>query len=151
MAVNLALQVFATIFMTGLVWFVHVVHYALYARVGPGAFANYQGEHISRTVRVVAPVMILEVVSAMLLLIMRPSYVPEWSVWLGLALLAVIWLTSFLILLPQHFVLARGFEPSACRKMMTANGLRTALWTARSVLVLWMLVGGVAATEMASR
>jgi hypothetical protein len=131
--------------MTGLIWFVHVVHYPTLYR--PSDAAGWYGrEHISRTVRVVAPVMTLEAITAVLLFPLRPAYVPNSSVWLGLALLAAIWLMSFLILLPRHFVLARGFDPSASRTLMKVNAARTALWTARSVLVLWMLVGGLSAT-----
>ena len=31
----------ATLFMVGLIWFVQVVHYPLFARVGPDAFVPY--------------------------------------------------------------------------------------------------------------
>jgi hypothetical protein len=144
MQLNLLLQVFATIFMTGLIWFVHVVHYALYPRIGPTAW--YERDHVSRTACVVAPVMTLEAITAVLLFPLRPAYVPEWSVWLGIALLAVIWLLSFLILVPQHFALVRSTEASEIHIVMKVNAIRTALWTARSVLVLWMLAGGVSAS-----
>jgi len=142
MQLNFLLQVFATIFMTGLIWFVHIVHYPTLYTPTSGA-GRYAREHISRTVRVVAPVMTVEAVTALLLLPLRPAYVPAWSVWLGLGLLAAIWLMSFLILLPRHFVLARGFHPSASRTVMNVNAVRTVFWTARAGLVLWMLAGGV--------
>jgi len=143
MQLNILLQVFATVFMTGLIWFVHVVHYALYSRIGAAAW--YERAHVSRTAFVVAPVMIVEAITAILLLPLRPAYVPEWSVWLGLGLLAVIWLLSFLILVPQHFLLAGSTDPKEIHIVMRVNALRTALWTARSVLVLWMLAGGLSA------
>ncbi|MDQ5964129.1 MAG: hypothetical protein QG625_283 [Cyanobacteriota bacterium erpe_2018_sw_39hr_WHONDRS-SW48-000098_B_bin.30] len=36
------LQTAATWFMTGLIWFVQVIHYPLYARIGEAEFAVYE-------------------------------------------------------------------------------------------------------------
>jgi len=78
--------------------------------------------------------------------VLRPVFVPEWSIWVGLVLLAAIWLMSFLILVPQHFVLLRSLDPSKIHVVMKVRAVRSALWTARSVLLLWMVAGGISAT-----
>ena len=55
---------FATVAMTGLIWFVQVVHYPLFARVGEEGFHAYEAAHARATSRVVAPLMLGEVGTA---------------------------------------------------------------------------------------
>ena len=61
---TLILQVLATSFMTGLIWFVQVVHYPLKASVGSATFATYQARHVERTGWVVGPPMLIEAATA---------------------------------------------------------------------------------------
>ena len=70
MTALLVVQVVATLALTGLVWFVQVVHYPLLARVGPSSFAAYEQEHVRRTTWLAVPLMVTEgIVVAMLLLL----------------------------------------------------------------------------------
>ncbi len=52
-------QYAAALFMTGLIWFVQIVHYPLFARVlrntAPDAFRAYEASHANRTSFVVFP------------------------------------------------------------------------------------------------
>ena len=86
---------FATVFMTGLIWFVQIVHYPLLASVGCESYAGYQQQHEQRTGWLVAPVMLLELATGILLVFYGPER--DRSSWLivNLALLAVIWLSTF--------------------------------------------------------
>lgn len=60
----LAVHVAATWFMVGLIWFVQLVHYPLFARVGRGGFAAYEGAHSWRTTAAIALAWPLEGVTA---------------------------------------------------------------------------------------
>ncbi len=61
----------ATLFMTGVIWFVQVVHYPLYRLVSVAEFARYETAHTFWTTIVVAPPMVAEMVTA-LWLVWRP-------------------------------------------------------------------------------
>ena len=50
----------ATLFMVCVIWFVQVVHYPLFSRVGGEAFAPYSEAHSRPTTYVVGPPMIVE-------------------------------------------------------------------------------------------
>jgi hypothetical protein len=64
----------ASLFMTGVIWFVQIVHYPLFASVGAIDFPEYERRHANRTGYVVAPVMIFELgASFVLAWIMRPT------------------------------------------------------------------------------
>ncbi|MBL8231847.1 MAG: hypothetical protein JNL98_25340 [Bryobacterales bacterium] len=129
----------ATLYMTGLIWFVQVVHYPLMAKVGRTAFAEYEQLHSNYTTLVVGPPMLIEIATALALAISPPPRVLAGAAWLGLILLALIWASTWLLQVPQHTILAQGFDAEAHQRLVTTNWVRTALWTVRAILVLWML------------
>ncbi len=118
--------------MTGLIWFVQVVHYPLFARVG-GDFVAYQQAHMQQTTWVVGPVMLLEAITAVALLLDRPAWMSAAAVWTNLALLVLIWASTALLQVPQHEKLLSGFAAGPHAVLLKSNWLRTTLWTLRSV------------------
>jgi len=124
--------------MTGLIWFVQVVHYPLYDRVGADHFVVYERDHCALTTALVAPMMVAELLSALMLLVIRPKAVGFAEVIIGLVLLAVIWLSTLFIADNFHGALAASFQPAPYRALLAWNWLRTAVWTARSLLVIYM-------------
>jgi hypothetical protein len=133
--VNLA----ATLFMTGLIWFVQVVHYPLFAAVGRDAFAAYHAAHSRRTTAVVMPVMVAEALTALLLAWRPPPGVPAAAGLAGLALVAVVWASTGLAQVPCHTRLGAGFDAATIRVLVSGNRVRTAAWSARAALLLWMV------------
>ncbi|QDT72703.1 hypothetical protein [Lacipirellula limnantheis] len=131
-------QLGSTLFMTGLIWFVQVVHYPLFAAAGAGEYADYQRRHMSRTTWVVGPPMLIEAATALLLFAFRPAHVATWQLAIALALLALIWLSTIFFQVRCHDALCRGFDPAAHRRLVATNWIRTAAWSLRSALVLLM-------------
>lgn len=142
---TLLVQAAATWFMTGLVWFVQVVHYPLMARVGGDAWVAYERGHTARTGIVVLPAMLVELGSTVLhVALLGRSAVPAAATtaalaWTSAALLAAIWISTFFVQMPLHGLLERRFDPRAQRRLCTTNWLRTAAWTARSAIVAVLL------------
>jgi hypothetical protein len=125
----------ATLVMTGLIWFVQVVHYPLFAGVGPDGFRAYAAEHGRRTTWVVAAPMLAELGTGVLLAWRRPPWVPAGTAWAGLALLTVVWASTALLQVPRHNELGHGWNAGAHRRLVASNWLRTAAWTARAALL----------------
>ena len=137
----LLLNVAATWAMVGLIWFVQVVHYPLFAGVGSAGYGDYQAVHMRNTGWVVGPLMLCELVTSALLVVpaLRPAGVPGWLVWAGLGTVAVNWLSTVTLQIPAHEVLTRGFDASAHGRLVGSNWIRTAAWTVHGVLCLEML------------
>ncbi|QEG41182.1 hypothetical protein [Roseimaritima ulvae] len=133
------IQVGATLTMVGLIWFVQLVHYPLMAHVGREHFLKYETEHQRLTTLLVVPLMLSELLSALLLLWCRPEAVDSGLVWTGLLLVIFIWLVTFAVQVPQHERLTISFEAPVHRRLVRGNWLRTAAWTARGLIVLAML------------
>lgn len=132
------LHLASTLFMVGVIWFVQVVHYPLFARVGTGKFAGYERVHAASTTWVVAPPMLAEAITALLLLWFRPPGLSHLQVVIGLILLGVIWCSTLFLQIPCHELLSEGFDPIAHQRLVSTNWLRTAAWSLRGLLVLWI-------------
>lgn len=139
MTLVLLLNAAATWFMTGVIWFVQLVHYPQFAGVGRDGFGDYHRRHTRLTTCVVLPPMIVEAATAAWLVARPPAGAAAALLWAGLALVAVIWLSTFLLQVPRHNQLARGFDGTACARLCRTNWIRTAAWTARAFLMFVVL------------
>lgn len=127
------------LYMTGVIWFVQIVHYPLFAHVGTAEFIGYEKRHASRTSAVVAVPMIFELAVSILL---------GWVGWTTsyraftsslAALVLAIWLSTFLLQVPCHNRLATGYSARVHQRLTLGNWLRTVAWTMRSMLLLVLL------------
>jgi hypothetical protein len=135
------LHLAATLIMVGVIWIVQIVHYPLFSAVGADGFAIYQAEHGRRITVIVGPLMLFELATAALFVVARPPSINPSLAWIGLALVIAIWLSTVLLQVPQHSVLGGGFDAAAHRALVLTNWIRTAAWTARGVLVLYLAAG----------
>lgn len=125
--------------LVGLIWTIQLVHYPLFARVGAAAFSAYESEHIGRITLLVLPLMLAEAGFALLLVVAPPEGIPIWQVWAGLGLVAVVWLMTFFVNVPQHAALGAGFDSAVHQSLVSSNWVRTLAWSAHGVLaLLWV-------------
>ncbi|MEO1666555.1 MAG: hypothetical protein AAFU54_18105 [Chloroflexota bacterium] len=129
----------ATLIMVGVIWFVQVVHYPLYSRINPDAFPNYEVAHVNLVTLVVGPAMFIEAGTALLLLVSPPDNVPLWVLILGLVLVGVVWAVTVFVNVPQHNQLSFQFDAGVHRALVLSNWIRTIAWSARGILMLWVL------------
>lgn len=128
----------ATWYLVGLCWLVQRVQYPLMALVGREGFATYEAAHVARISPIVAPPMVIELVSGIaLLLVAGPAFRhPLFLVSLGL--LTAIWISTFALQVPLHGQLAAGFDPGTHASLVATNWLRTLAWTIRGAIVAWL-------------
>lgn len=133
----------ATVFLVGLSWTIHTVHYPLFARVD-GDFTGYEAEHGRRITRLLALPWPVECGTAVLLPLVTAGRLPLWMPVAGLVLLAVVVAATVLLAVPAHQRLGSGFDPAAHRALLRGDRVRVLAWTARGVLALAMLpVAGI--------
>lgn len=130
--VNLA----STLFMTGVMVFVRVVHYPLFEGVGVDEFRAYHARHVQLTTWVVAPPMLAELALSLVLVVVRPPGSGPVLVWAGLAAAVLTWGVTGLCSVPAHEVLSRGFDPDAHRRLTSTDLIRLAGWSAHSIILL---------------
>lgn len=135
----LLFNVAAVLFMTGFIWTMQLVHYPLLDRVGAEAFPAYEVDHNRLFFLVAGPGVFATLVSALLLLFVRPPQVPPVAAVSGLLLFAVIAVSTALFQAPQHVKLSSGFDREAYEFLLKTNWIRTAAWSAYALLGLWMV------------
>ena len=128
-------QTFCTVAMTGIIWFVQVVHYPLFSQVGDSSFVSYERLHSKLTTWVVAPLMLVELASAIYFVFLPVASMERTETFIGLLLVVLIWISTFGLQVPQHNVLGKGFQQHAHSRLVATNWIRTSAWTARSILV----------------
>ena len=135
----LLLNVTATLFMVGVIWFVQVVHYPLMARLPAEKAVGYAVEHQRRTGWVVGPVMLLEALTGLTLLAVHPVGLNFMIAVVAFLLVVFIFYRTGMIHVPQHHVLGRRYDLETCQALVRSNWQRTIAWTVRGGLVLFML------------
>ena len=131
----LLLHAACTWFMVGLIWFVQVVHYPLFARVGQEHFPTYEAEHARRTTLVVLAPMLGELMTSMWLWRQAPGFLTT----TGAILVLGLWLSTLLVQSPIHGRLTQGFDLRLWQNLVSSNRWRTLVWTLRGGLALLLL------------
>ena len=133
-------NVVSTLFMVGLIWMVQIVHYPLFNDVGQENYVRYQQRHQSNITYVVAPVMLVELATSILLLVYPVAGLDKSLVYVGIGLVILVWLSTALIQVPCHEKLVKGFNETAYHWLVNSNWIRTVAWSGRGVIVAMMLV-----------
>ncbi len=128
-----------TLVLVGLILTIQWVHYPLFAKVGAVDFPAYEAAHSARITALVLPLMALELALASTIVIYTPPVIPRWSAVAGLALVAAIWLSTFLLQVPQHSILGKRWDAHAHAALVATNWIRTVAWLARGGLAVWWL------------
>jgi hypothetical protein len=130
-------QFLATAMMTGIIWFVQIVHYPLFLKVPLEGFVSYEQSHTVRTGLVVAPLMLIEMGSALALVGLSLFSGEKPTIGLSplhlgaLGCLLLIWASTFLIQVPLHRLLEQRADVQAMELLVLTNWIRTILWSLR--------------------
>ena len=139
-ALVFVLHVATTMFMVGLIWLIQIVHYPLFAHVGDNTFLAYHKRHTQWITTIVAPLILLELATGLLLWLMAPLQ-PFWI--LNTMGIAVIWgSTAFWqVRLHKQLSLVDGTARLALiRQLVASNWLRTIFWSFRCLLLVGLLL-----------
>ncbi len=133
-------HVAATLFMVGLIWTIHVVHYPLFAEVGAENYVDYQSAHVERIGIVLAFPWLLEGVTLLGVMALaverRELRVPAL---VGAVAMAVVLVISGVWSAPAHGELADGFDAAVHDRLMTANLVRTLAWSLCGASAVWVM------------
>ena len=122
-------------FMTGLIWMVQLVHYPSFRYINMSNFTNFTSFHGRSIAPITAIPMILELLTGALLLFYFQNLVYS----INFALLLLVWISTFFISVPLHKKLLVAHNTAIIEKLILTNWPRTALWTTRSCLLLWVV------------
>ena len=128
-----------TLYMTGIIWLVQVIHYPLFKLVGENTFKDYHKTHIKKTSSVIAIPMVLELLTGLYLFIQNNGYRNNFAFLITTSLLVLTWAITFLISVPKHNILSNGQNELALSVLIKTNWIRTIAWTIRSLILFSLL------------
>ena len=135
MSAPLLFNLCSTLYLCGLIWTIQAVHYPLFLRFDAAQWGAGHASHTARITLIAAPAMLMEAGSAVWLVLV-PAPLSTTVAWLGLAMVAGAWASTFLLQVPCHNRLAaEGFSTCEIRRLVRGNWLRTVFWTARGLML----------------
>lgn len=124
--------------LTGLIWTIQVVHYPSFVYLGQHGFADGYRHHLRGIIPLTGVLMTSELI-AFLLWWYQSGWTAELSV--PALCLAWIWGSTWLIHIPQHKQLSKGFDARLIRRLVNTNWGRTLAWTIRTLWLWWWVSG----------
>ena len=118
--------------MIGISLITHFVTYPSFKLIKSSSFSEFHKSYTNKMLFIVAPVMILELISSLLLVIFDVS---DNNTEIGLLIsLMLIWFLTFFIIVPIHNKLILNYNKDLNQKLIKYNGLRTILWIIKLIL-----------------
>ena len=118
--------------MVGVSLITQFVTYPSFKLIKSSSFSEFHKSYTNKMLFIVAPVMILELISSLLLVIF---YVSDNNTEIGLLItLMLIWFLTFFIIVPIHNKLTLNYNKGLNQKLIKYNGLRTILWIIKLML-----------------
>ena len=125
------LQIVFTALMTGVIWVIQLVHYPSFHYVNMVVYPKFQKFHMKRISFIVMPFMIMEMLTAFLLVSLNQSVVYV----LNLLALILIWLSTAFLSVPCHSKLEKAYSYEQVDRLVRTNWPRTILWSLRLTLL----------------
>jgi hypothetical protein len=138
-AVLFAVNLGATLALTGVSWFVQVVHYPLFARVGAPGWAGYAAAQRRRLEWAIGVPMVLELLTAAWLVVSPPAWLPRGMAAGLAALVALVWVLTLRLERPLRERLSRRFDGRAHQALVLTHWVRVLAWWTRSTFLLSVL------------
>ena len=126
------ISLFTNLIMVGISLITHFVTYPSFRLIKSNTFSEFHKSYTKKMLFIVAPVMILELISSLLLVIFDISD-NNTEICLLITLI-LIWILTFLTIVPIHNKLTVNYNKDLNQKLIKLNGLRTILWILKLIL-----------------
>ncbi len=131
----LSLQLVSSLIMVGLIWVIQLVHYPSFHFINEGRFSKFESFHAKRISLIVVPVMVIELISAFLLLVTNTRALSQ-ILYINMGIVLCLWLYTFFVSARIHQSLSYGYKKDQVILLVKSNWLRTILWTLKIPLLL---------------
>ena len=147
----LVIHLAATLFMVGLIWTIHYVHYPLFAYVGESTYASFQAAHVERIGKLLFVPWLTEgitLIGVLALAFLGGHKALRVPAVVNSAAMAVVLVISGFWSAPAHAKLADGFDKSVHDQLMTVNLIRAIAWTVCGICAIWIVLFNSADNEL---
>tara|TARA_B100001741_G_scaffold310273_1_gene309246 strand:- start:1946 stop:2371 length:426 start_codon:yes stop_codon:yes gene_type:complete len=128
----LLFQIVINVYLLGVIIMTQFITYPTFLIIDKNSFNKYHRKYVNIISIIVAPAMVLEIISLIVLVYLSKDFLLVKS----LILLLCIWLTTFIIMVPSHNILSRKNDSKEIKKLININWVRTFLWSVKLIVML---------------
>jgi hypothetical protein len=139
MNILLIIHACITWYMVGVIWMTQKCQYPLFKSVPTSHLTFFAREQQERIGYVAGPMMLLEAISGFALILILPTSTQFALTLCGAGLIALIWFSTFSVQSPLLKEILEGAGEEEINDLIKTNIFRTVSWTARGLLVLFLL------------
>ena len=109
----LLFQIVINVYLLGVIIMTQFITYPTFLIIDKNSFNKYHRKYVNIISIIVAPAMVLEIISLIVLVYLSKDFLLVKS----LILLLCIWLTTFIIMVPSHNILSRKNDSKEIKKL----------------------------------
>jgi len=128
------LHLISTSMMVAIIWIVQILHYPTFLFIDKEHYTKFQQFHMNKISYIIVPLMLVELISGLSILFTVENI--QFSFYVSLSLLILIWLITGLFFTKFHSELSKKFSHNTILRLIRLNWIRTVFWTIRLALLL---------------
>ena len=128
------LHLISTSMMVAIIWIVQILHYPTFLFIDKERYTEFQQFHMNKISYIIVPLMLGELISGLSILFTVENV--QFSFYVSLSLLILIWLITGLFFTKFHSELSKKFSHNTILRLIRLNWIRTVFWTIRLALLL---------------
>ncbi len=128
------IQIICNSYLLSLVIITQFITYPSFLHIDKRKFPEYHKKYVNKISFIVAPFMIIELLSLSFIAYLSG----EFLIIKSLILLLVIWLTTFIVMIPSHNKISSTFDEIEIKRLINFNWVRTILWFSKLSLIIFL-------------
>ena len=128
------IHLIGTSMMVAIIWIVQILHYPTFLFIDKERYTEFQQFHMNKISYIIVPLMLVELISGLSILFTVENI--QFSFYVSLSLLILIWLITGLFFTKFHSELSKKFSHNTILRLIRLNWIRTVFWTIRLALLL---------------
>lgn len=128
------IQLVCNSYLVSLVFMTQFITYPTLLNIDKDKFSDYHRKYVNNISFIVAPVMLIELLTLFLI----AYFSKDFLIIKSLILLLVIWLTTFFIMIPSHNRISKSFNIKEIKSLINYNWIRTILWSFKLLVIIFL-------------
>ena len=124
----LKINIYSNIYLIAISVMVQLIIYPSFKNYDNSNFRSFHSSYTKKMFFIVGPIMIIELLTTLYLVIKNTFLFPS-------TIVALIWLTTFFLIVPVHNSLNSAFSIRTHKKLLRLNIVRTSFWVLKLLII----------------
>ena len=124
----LKINIYSNIYLIAISVMVQLIIYPSFKNYDNSNFRSFHSSYTKKMFFIVGPIMIIELLTTLYLVIKNTFLFPS-------TIVALIWLTTFFLIVPIHNSLNSAFSIRTHKKLLRLNIVRTSFWVLKLLII----------------